>query len=164
MHISVSFTKKEFNELLTLTSIGEYVRDGVLEDRGEYKGHEVESLIQKLYDEAVKHKIPGIETTDLDGMKYTGPTNEREEEEHAWIEEHDEENFWETLSTRLGRRDFFNNMTPEDKIEMENTGWLPKTIQTYFERYGHEFETYGLERVAIDENASVPSDLLLEQD
>ncbi len=165
MHISVSFTKKEFDELLLLAGIGEYIRDGVLDDRDEYDGKNQETdLLQKLYTVAKEHKIPGIETADLSGMKYTGPTNEREEEEHALIEEHDEENFWETLSTRLGRRDFFNNITPEDKIEMKRTGWLPRTLETYLERYEHEFETYGLERMVIDENASVPSDLLLGQD
>jgi hypothetical protein len=162
MHISLSFTKKEFDELLVLAGIGEYIRDSVLNDRGEYKGHDSESLMHKLYAEAKKHKIPGIVTKDLGGMMYTGPDNEREEQEHTWIEESEESNFWYELTTRLSRRDFFNEMTPADVAEMEKTDWLPERFQTYVEKYDTEFESYGIERLRIDTNTAVPSVLLVE--
>jgi hypothetical protein len=163
MHISISFTKKEFDELLTLAAIGEYIRDGVLDDRDEYNITEESTLMEKLYLEAKKHKIPGIETKDLGGFKYTGPTNEREEAEHAWIEEHDEENFWTTLTTHLSRRDFFRDMTKEDEKQMSETGWLPEKLEIYTKKYETEFETYGAERLRIDENTPVPSTLLDEE-
>ena len=111
---------------------------------------------------AEKHTIPGIEKSKYREHTYIGPTSEREEATHAWVEEHDEENFWSTLCTRLARRDFFNTMTDDDRAEMEKTGWLPESAQKHFARYEQEFETYGVERVVIDENASIPSGLLLQ--
>jgi len=163
MQISVSFTTEELDELLTLAGIGEYVRDGVLDDRGEYGEGNQSNLLEKLHAIALEQKIPGIETVDLDGMMYTGPNEERESATHEWVEEHDEENFWSTLSARLGRRDFFKEMTKEDEAEMDKTGWLPERVQGYLDAYETEFESYGVERMMIDQNAPIPAAILEEE-
>jgi len=160
MHISLSFTKKEFDELLLLVGLGEYIRDGVLDDCGEYGKNTEQTLLEKLYEIAKKHNIPGIKTEIFRGIAYTGPDNERSAREHVWIEEHDDTQFWHELNTRLSHRDFLKEMTLEDKAELEKTGWYPKTLQKYTNKYDAEFELYGTERLEINLKASVPSSIL----
>lgn len=162
MHISLSFTKKEFDELITLVALGEYIRDGVLDDRGEYGKNTEETLLERLYAIAEEHNIPGIKTETFHGSTYTGPNNERSASEHIWIEDHDDSNFWHELTTRLSHRDFLREMTEEDRKELEKSGWFPEKIQRYFEKYDAEFESYGTERLEINKKASVPSSLLEE--
>jgi hypothetical protein len=67
------------------------------------------------------------------------------------------------LAARLGRRDFFREMTKEDEAEMDKTGWLPERIGSFLATYETEFESYGVERMMIDQNAPIPAALLEEE-
>lgn len=159
MYIKIELTRKEFTELLTLAHIGEYVRNGVLDDRNEYNPEQHLALTAKLYQLALEHKFTEVEKSKLAGMDYVGPTIKFDESMHELIGEYEEEHFWHELITRLSHRDFYRTITPEEKQQAEKEFWLPKRHDKIVDQYDNEFEQFGIERLEINKQAEVATDL-----
>ena len=68
------------------------------------------------------------------------------------MSDYDDDALWSEFITRLGRRDFFRTVTPDEDKEMEKRDWLPDRAQEFFDKYEKEFEEYGVERLEIKEN------------
>lgn len=77
------------------------------------------------------------------------PSQTLEEISMQYIEEYDNDTFWEDLIYRLAKRDFIREygeetiakMTMEERFNKEND---------FIEKYSREFEANGLEKVKID--------------
>ena len=80
------------------------------------------------------------------------PADELCELEEEIMFEHDDDSFWHELITRLGRRDFFRSVTPEEEKEMAKRDWLPDRAQKMFDKYDKEFEKQGVERLEVKKN------------
>lgn len=69
------------------------------------------------------------------------------------LEDYDDYIFWDELATRLGKRDYFATITPEEKESIKkNNGWYTDRVHEIYEKYHKEFEKYGISRLNIDEN------------
>jgi len=71
------------------------------------------------------------------------------------LETYDDYSLWHELEIRLGQRDFARTVSEKEKIEMRaGHGWYPERIHKLYEKWGREFEEYGVDRLTIDENLS----------
>lgn len=152
--MNLNLTEAQFAELLELVHIGAYVRNAVREQEDDYNPTRDEALEDFLYKVALEHKIPGIELDKEIG--YIGPTNQKEEQLHAIIEQYDEDQFWFELGRLLGQRDLRRTLTANEEGESEQSGWLPERVHELYEKYDEEFERYGIERLEVNTAAPIP--------
>jgi len=160
MHIDLD--KEQFRELLLLVSAGNHVRRGA-RSAEEYSPDTEETLISGLYEMAYEAGIGDVEIDSKNkAEENTGaiiPTRNFEESVHTLIEGFSDSTFWHELSLLLAQRDLERSITPDERLSMELNGLeLPSRLFELSERYNKEFETFGIDRLEINENAQV-SDL-----
>ena len=125
-----------------------FIRGGLADDKGEdfKKYEELENYLLKVAEDNGFNDL--IE-------KFHGqliPSDELSELEEEITSEYDDDALWSELITRLGRRDCFRTVTPEEDKEMKKRDWLPDRAQEFFDKYDKEFEKYGVERLEIKGN------------
>ena len=82
-----------------------------------------------------------------DGTKYC-PNRELEEKNQEFIDEFNENSFWEELIDRLSDRDVLNSTTQKEREEMDiHKYWELKA--PFEEKYDTEFNDCGIERLHI---------------
>jgi len=161
--MNIELTKDQFRELLLLASVGNHVRRGALAGEELYIPERDEALMTALYEMAYEAGIGEVET---DGNNRTEensgaivPTQKLEDAVHTLLEDFADERFWHELSLLLAQRDIERTLTPDEQLGMELSGGiLPERLYEVCERYSMEFETFGIDRLEINENAQV-SDL-----
>ena len=146
--MQIDLSKEQFKEMILAAMLYSFIRGGLADDKGEdfKKYEELENYLLKIAEENGFNDL--VE-------KFHGhliPSDELSELEEEIMSEYDEDAFWHELMTRLGRRDFFRTVTPDEDKEMEKRDWLPDRAQEFFDRYNKEFEDYGVERLEIKEN------------
>ena len=145
----IQFSDKQFKELLFLVMIGSYVRDGVLDSRGEYDNekHDIleKYLLERAKDEGHDHLVEDFKDSLI-------PSDELCRKEEELIAEYNDEEFWFELGNRLGRRDFEKSMTDEEREKVEKEGWFPERVNEFYKKYSDEFEKRGIERLEIKED------------
>ena len=149
--MKINLTKKQYEILIRAVDAGESVY-GIIGDEvsEEYKrqSNEIEELRTYLLELAPEfgcgHMIEKFQghTIMEDGLA-----------EKLWeaIEEYDDVTFWDELETRLGKRDFYRSVTKDDEKYMEEHSCLPSRICGIYEKWGKEFEEYGVERLGVVE-------------
>jgi len=153
--IKIGFTKEQFEILLKLIHLGEWMvnanRTGALEDP-----------IKKEY-EAITHYIFSfakqfgfdkyVDDEDAEKGRFY-PTREFEEETdiQGLREEYDEETFWAEITERLGDRDFFRNYSKKEIRKMSREERFKKLYE-FIDKWGEEINEYGIERL----EAKIPS-------
>ncbi len=148
--MKINLTKAQYKDLLALVMLGSNIKESVVELRGEnwQKVRDIEKfLLSHAYDFGADDIVE----------KYRGeiePTNDFCLEIEDMEEEHREDEFWFTLSNRLGQRDFDESLTDEErkKIDADN-GWLPNTVDAFYEKYEDEFDKHGVDRLRVDEKS-----------
>jgi len=145
--MQVELTKEQLKEMLLAAMFYSFIRGGLADDKGEdfKKYEELENYLLKIAEENGFNDL--IE-------KFHGqliPSDELCELEEEIMGEYDEDAFWHELMTRLGRRDFFRTVTPDEDKEMKKRDWLPDRAQEFFDKYNKEFEEYGVERLGVKE-------------
>jgi|GEM_PF-1454742 len=161
--MNIVLTKEQFRELLLLASLGNHIRRDALMSNGQYTPERDEALISSLYESAYEAGIGDVEIDSNNrAEENTGaitPTQNFEESVHAILEDFSDEQFWHELSLLLGQRDLERSMAPDERLGMELSGGeFPSRLFDLCERYDKEFETFGIDRLEINENAQV-SDL-----
>ena len=146
--MQIDLSKEQFKEMILAAMLYSFIRGGLADDKGEdfKKYEELENYLLKIAEENGFNDL--VE-------KFHGhliPSDELSELEEEIMSEYDEDAFWHELMTRLGRRDFFRTVTPDEDKEMEKRDWLPDRAQEFFDKYEKEFEEYGVERLEIKEN------------
>jgi len=134
--------------MLLAAMLYSFIRGGLADDKGEdYKKYEeLENYLLKIAEDNGFNDL--IE-------KFNGqliPSDELSELEEEITSEYDDDALWSELITRLGRRDFFRTITPDEDKEMKKRDWLPDRAQEFFDKYNKEFEEHGVERLEIKEN------------
>ncbi len=161
--MDISLTKEQFRELLLLASLGNHVRRDAFVADGQYDPERDEVLISTMYEIAYE---AGIGDVEIDGSNRSEensgaitPTQDFEESVHTILEDFSDEQFWRELSLLLGQRDLERSITHDERLDAElNSIQLPMRLYELCERYDKEFETFGIDRLEINENAQV-SDL-----
>ena len=148
--MKINFTKAEYRVLLDLVYLGEWMLTahdiGAAPEKGKY-----EELAQKIYSHAKEMGCESLIERSKEFNKYF-PTRQFEEEGAAreFIEDYDDESFWDKLIERLTQRDV-DGLTPTMAKEPDSLEEYLKIAAPIEERYATEFSSNGLRRLKISE-------------
>lgn len=144
--MKVNITKKEYEALVKMVGIANWIISAYETEDQEDSLKPFNELEQRIYSFAKDYGLDKDIVLDRKlGMYFT--TKEYEEESVLkYIEQYEEEFFWEELISRLAERDFIrehgaekiNKMTLQERFEK---------ISKFEKKYGEEFEQNGLENI-----------------
>ncbi len=150
--MKIELTKEQYLSLLTMSHIANSVF-GILGDVPpeidcKKKSDEMENLEEYFLEYARDFGYDDL-VEDFHGK--TLLKDEIYEEIQEIMDEYDDYIFWNELEVRMGKRDFERTITADDKKYIkENKGWYPERIHGLYDKYGDEFEKYGIERLEIE--------------
>lgn len=146
--MKINFTNQQFKTLVKMIYLGDWLANSIRvsgEEIEEYKDFE-----QYICSFASSYDLENLIEFSKEFDRYFS-TAELEESPDILklIEEYDEEIFWQELMFRMARRDFERDYRKE---EIEKMDWEEsvKKEHPYIEKYGCEFEKYGIERMEIN--------------
>jgi hypothetical protein len=139
----IQFTKSQYELLLKLAYLGNWIVNSNRSPEEEETAYK--DLAQFLYSSA---KEFGLENLVTGEGKFISPSDELEEnaELNCFIDDYNENCFWDELSDRLASRDAirkcgevaFEEMDPTEKFNL---------VSAFEEGYQEYFDTHGLEKV-----------------
>lgn len=146
--MKIHFTKKEYRLLLDYIAIGQWVMHAYDTTAGE-DATEHDQLEQKILSLAKDFGWEKLVQHDSSAKKYY-PTREYEmaEEVITFLEEYDDEVFWDELCSRLASRDLLREKGEEELEKMEVTEQLSLEGEIS-EKYRDEFIKNGLKNLAL---------------
>lgn len=151
--MTITFTKEQFRELLLNVLIGIFLREAVAESEDEPFEH-LRAIEGYLLTYAEENGMK--ELTDRTPEGTLLPAEEILDEEESVIDFYSDDAFWDELARRLGQRDFERTMTLRDRLYLKRHGGvLPERAFELYEKYDAEFENFGIDRLEINESASV---------
>lgn len=146
--MKINLTKKEYRALLDLVSIAEWVMNSHRTDK-DPRSPEHDQIEQKILSHARDFGFENLVTYNKKYDRYDH-TREYEDSENffPFIEEFEEDSFWDKLCTYLAKRDLLlklgvekiTAMDPFDRISMEDEIAV---------RYSEEFEKNGLKNLVL---------------
>ena len=144
--IKIEFTKAQYENLIKLVYLGNWMINAIRTDDVVKKYDDVE---QHIYSFAKDIGLGKYIEFDSKLNKFF-PTKEFEEDEEVekYREEYDDEIFWDEIADRLARRDFIRKYGENTIKEMT---WKERSEKEYpfIEKYEEEFEKYGIENLEI---------------
>ncbi len=148
--MKINFTKKQFEVLLKLVYMGNWIanahRTGREDDKRIEKYEEVEKYLLSFAKEFGLEKY-----VDIDDEKMYPSIELEEDETDELIDEYDNETFWEELIDRFTRRDFVREYGEEEISKMDTMERIEKD-HPFLEKYQDEIYNYGIDRLEIVED------------
>lgn len=141
--IEVKFSEDQFEKLLKLVSIATLVLNAFREDAME----EFLDIEQYLYAKAEDEGLKNLYEYDEETGSFV-PSEEVEDEIFEYLENYNEEMFWQTLCTRLAIRDLEKELG-QSKVEKMEFKERIKRLAPIFESYADEFEKNGVENLFL---------------
>ncbi len=141
--IEVKFTKEQFKSLLKLVSTATWVINAFREEIIE----EFDELEEYLLSHAHKEGFSNLVEYDEDTNTFL-PSEKLEDEIHEYIEDYNDEIFWQTLITRLAIRDL-ERAYGKSAVEKMELNERVKKISPIFDKYAKEFSENGIENIVI---------------
>ncbi len=141
--IETKFTRDQFESLLKLVSTATWVINAFKEQIIE----EFEELEQYLLSLAQKEGFSNLIEFDEDTRSLL-PSEKLEDEIQKYIEDYNDEIFWQTLMTRLAIRDLEREYGKSAVEKMEINERIKK-INPIFNSYAEEFAENGLENLVL---------------
>jgi hypothetical protein len=147
--MKINFTKAEYRLLLDLVSLGTWVLTShdTEEDQKKKKYEEVE---QKIFSHAKEFGCEKLIKYDEKFGAYFETREFDETEKYGFIEEYNENTFWDELINRLAERDFIKEHGFEE-IEKMSFEERIRNNQKHEDKWTDEFEAHGIDRLKIDE-------------
>ena len=141
--MKINFTKKEYQLLVTMIEIADWVMNSFHpNERVDTKGHRL--LRNKILSHAEEMGMKGC--YEKDGDTYYETVEYEENSEHFnFIDEYDEEFFWEQLVTRLTNRDYAQQYGDEE-VDFETKAHRLTEIE---KRYADEINKFGLSNIVV---------------
>ena len=148
--MQIEFSKEEYRTFLEILEIADWVlfahRTDEPEDRKQYRDFE-----QKMFSFAKELGFGNLVMYDDEMGKYF-PTREHDENSpvRSFIEEFEEETFWDELVDRLADRDMLEELGEKKFLSMTRE----QRFMAHFDfeqKYQEEFEKHGIERLRIKE-------------
>ena len=135
--IEIKFTKKQYEDLIKMVYLGDWMINSVRFDNIIEKYNETEQHIYSFAKDAGLDKYIKFDSE----LNRFSPTSELEDDEEIdeYIEEYDNANFWEGLIYRLARRDVIEKYG-EKAIEKMTSKELLEKGDPFVEKYKDEFE------------------------
>ena len=145
--MKINFTKKQFEVLLKLVYMGNWVANAHRTDREDDKRIEKYEEMQKYLLSFAKEF--GLEKyVDIDNEEMYPSIELEEDETNELIDEYDDETFWEELTYRFTRRDFVREYGEEEISKMDTMERIKKD-HPFLEKYQDEVDNYGIDRLEI---------------
>lgn len=145
--MKINFTKKEYRVLIDLLEMADWLLSAhdVKDDKRKEKYKEV---IQKIYAYAKEFGFDDLIDYSETLKGFYGTRKLDDADYNQYINEYDDNNFWETLIDRLAERDLATELELEGIKGISFEEHL-KRIEKYEEKWAVEFETNGLKRIEI---------------
>ena len=143
MGMGVSFTDKQFKDLLLLAYLGEWVLSAHKENPGGALG----DLISHLYSHAGSFGLGSLSERGTSGKGHF-PSRAMEETAQEYLEDYDNDTFWEELLQRMAERDFVA-AHGEAAIKAMPERERQDKLDEFQRKYQQEFEEHGLDRLAL---------------
>ncbi|HRZ87773.1 MAG TPA: hypothetical protein P5287_08150 [bacterium] len=141
---TIPFTKEQYENLIKLAYLGEWMINSVRIDDtetafDELLGHVLSHAKGMGHDRYVEY--------DKQLEKYF-PSEKLEEELHDYIEDYNNETFWDELAGRLAERDLVKEYGME-KVERMSFDERTEAEHPLIDKYYDEFERNGVDRIVI---------------
>ena len=145
--MKINFTSKQYEFLVKIVYLGNWLVNAI-----RIPGEEVEEFAdieEYVYEQSKEFKLDKLVRYD-NYLKQHVPTMEMEDDPtlREYINEYNEENFWEELSFALGRRDFLKKHTRDEVNAMELEELIEKE-GPFIDRYVEEFKDFGIQRLEV---------------
>lgn len=144
--MKIEFTKDQYESLIKLVYLGNWMINAIRVDDRIKKFDDLEQYIYSSAKEIGLDKYIEYDTK----LKKFFPTKDFEEnsEVSQYMDEYDNEAFWDGLVDRLARRDFIREYREEAIRKMSWQDRMEKE-SPFIEKYEEEFEKYGIDRLEI---------------
>lgn len=144
--MKIFFTKKQYEALMKMAYLGSWLANAC--KTGDDRDMEIESIEEYIFSFA---KDFGMEehveqNEDKKGKVY--PTRDFEEMMSEYIDDYNEENFWDELVHSLSGRDFLEHYGKESIEKMEMSERFANE-QTFIDKYEDEFYDNGVQNLRI---------------
>jgi len=144
--MKIELTNNQFEYLMKLTYLGNWMINAFRLKEEQVK--KFEDLLEHILSLAQKNGFDRYVEYDKELKKHF-PSSELEKDVDQYIDEYEDESFWEELTYRLARRDFVEEygekavkkMTWEERIKKEHP---------FIERFADEFEQDGINNLMIE--------------
>lgn len=144
MTTNVPFTKKQFEALVKLVHLGNYVVNSFRGDERLKEYDELEQHVLSFSKEAgLDRRVP----KDKDGFFRLSETLEDETHQHG--NRYDDDVFWDTLIELLALRDMREEHGKKELEEMNDEEYREARSNAE-RRYEHEFDNYGVDRIRVE--------------
>lgn len=147
--MKINFTKAEYRLLLDLVSLGSWVLTSNDTEK-DLRKKKHEEVVQKVFSHAKEFGCEKLIMYDQKFHKYYETKEYDESEKDEFIEEYDENIFWNELINRLAERDFLKKHGLERAKEMSLEERIKENIK-YECKWADEFEAHGIDRLKIGE-------------
>jgi hypothetical protein len=150
--MKIAFTQKEYARLLEMSHIATWVA-GSHDDQNP-AARRYANLEQKLLAMATPMGCADYVDADTDdGTLYPSLKLEEETPATQAIDAYDDATFWESLATRLAKRDYTRELLkeplPKSLSDDERHAHMAKRLDALEERYWGEFEKHGLDNLMV---------------
>lgn len=149
--MKINFTKKEYRTLLEMLYISDWVLNSFsnsLEEQDE--NHK--ALREKIYSFHKEMQVVDWIHQDNEDCYETAEFDEHMH--HKYIDEYNQNVFWEALIDQLSYRDLANEIGIEAFKRLEPLARMEK-LEKFRERYANEFEKNQLDYVKIDSSGAI---------
>lgn len=147
--MKIPFSKQEFRVLIDLLEMADWVLHAHRSDREDTQRYH--SLIQKLFAQAKDNGCGEyIQHIPSDGSYCVTRTYEEQSETMQFIDQFEEDSFWEELITKLSERDAERRVAPKRLGDL-GLEQLFNQLGIEEERWAQEFENHGVARLQVAE-------------
>lgn len=141
--MEIELNDEQFETLVKMIYAGNWILNASRTDRID-EFDDLANLIYTLADENDSDYVSLYEEND----RYY-PSGELEDRMREFVNEYENEAFWDMLVSRLAMRDLRDDFDRETIENMETEEWMEKR-HDYEQPYIDEFEKNGIERLTID--------------
>ena len=143
--MKINFTKKEFKKLIELLAIADWI---ITSHNYENKSNPYKELIDKLLEKAKEFGLNEMVEKSVNEYIFTDLTIDKI---YKYIEEFNENEFWDNLVLRLAERDLLDLYGEENLEKMDIKEFLSLRFK-YMDKYYREFEENGIKNLRIKKN------------
>ena len=143
--MQLEISKEQLKEMLLASLVYSWVYGGLADGRGEdfEQYHKLENYLLSVA------KVNGFSDLVENFRGSFLPSDEMSEQVEEIMSDYDDDTFWYELTMRLGKRDFWRTVTPEENAEAIEREWLPERIHEVYKKYEDEFDEHDIDRLEI---------------
>ncbi len=148
--MKITLSRKQYKSLLKIIYLGDWLVNSY---RTKDLDKEMQDIEQHILSYAEQFNCKDI-TQKAEKNNEIFPTREFEDMLHPYIEEYDNETFWDELIERLAKKDILDQYDTKTIEEMEGIDRL-MLIGKFRKKYEIDFSENGLDNIKLDINNSI---------